>query len=56
MEKYKCFWIGKINIVEMTILKNNLKIQCNRYQITNGIFHRTRTKNFPIHGKTKDPE
>ena len=26
----------------------NLQIQCNFYQITNGIFHRTRMKNFTI--------
>ena len=26
--------------------KHNLQIQCDPYQITNGIFHRTRTKNF----------
>ena len=26
--------------------QSNLQIQCNPYQITNGIFHRTRTKNF----------
>ena len=29
------------------------KIQCYPYQITNGIFHRTRTKNFTIHMKTQ---
>ena len=28
---------------------SNLQIQCNPYQIINGIFHRTRTKNFTIH-------
>ena len=28
--------------------QSNLQIQCNLYQITNGIFHRTRTKNFKI--------
>ena len=28
--------------------QNNLKIQCNPYQITNGIFYRTRTKNLKI--------
>ena len=28
--------------------QNNLQIQCNSYQTTNGIFHRTRTKNFTI--------
>ena len=31
--------------------KCNLQIQCNPYQITNDIFHRTRTKNFTIHVK-----
>ena len=33
--------------------KCNLQIQCDPYQITNGIFHRTRTKNFPIHMETQ---
>ena len=28
--------------------KCNLQIQCDPYQITNGIFHRTRTKNFTV--------
>ena len=28
------------------------QIQCNPYQITNGIFHRTRTKHFTIHIET----
>ena len=28
--------------------KHNLQIQCDPYQIINGIFHRTRTKNFAI--------
>ena len=28
--------------------QSNLQIQCNSYQITNGIFHRTTTKNFTI--------
>ena len=27
---------------------SSLQIQCNPYQTTNGIFHRTRTKNFTI--------
>ena len=31
-----------------SILKSNLQIQCNPYQITNGFFHRTRTKHFTI--------
>ena len=29
--------------------KRNLQIQYDPYQITNGIFYRTRTKNFTIH-------
>ena len=33
--------------------KCNLKIQCNPYQMTNGIFHRARTKNFTIHMETE---
>ena len=33
--------------------KSNLQIQCDLYQITYGIFHRTRTKNFTIHMETQ---
>ena len=33
--------------------KCDLQIQCDPYQITNGIFHRTRTKNFTIHMETQ---
>ena len=33
--------------------KFNVKIQCDPYQITNGIFHRSRTKNFTIHMETQ---
>ena len=33
--------------------KCNLQIQCDPYQITSGIFHRTRTKNFTIHMETQ---
>ena len=32
--------------------QSNLQIQCNPYQITNGIFHRTRTKNLCIETQT----
>ena len=32
--------------------KHNLQIQCDPYQITNGIFHRTRTKIFTIYMET----
>ena len=37
------------------ITKWNLQIQCNPYQITNGIFHRTKTENFTIHTETQRP-
>ena len=33
--------------------KSNLQIQCNPYQLTNGIFHRTGTKNFTSHMETQ---
>ena len=33
--------------------KCNLQIQCNPYQITNDIFHKTITKNFTIHMETQ---
>ena len=33
--------------------QSNLQIQCNPYQITNGIFYRTRTKNLKICMETK---
>ena len=47
-----CSWIGRINIVKMSILPNTVQIQCNPYQITSSIFHRTRTKNFTIRMET----
>ena len=34
-------------------IKCNLQIQCAPYQITNGIFHRTKTKIFTIHMETQ---
>ena len=34
--------------------KYNLWIQCDPYQITSGIFHRIRTKNFTIHMETQN--
>ena len=42
-----CSWVGRINT------KCNLQIQCDPYQITNGIFHRMRTKKFTIHMETQ---
>ena len=35
--------------------KHSLHIQCDPYQITNVIFHTTRTKNFTIHMENKRP-
>ena len=43
-----CFWVGRNNIVKVTILANAIY-----YQITNDIFHRTRTKMFTIHMETQ---
>ena len=43
-----CSWIGRINIVKMTMLPKAIYRLCNPYQATNGIFHRTRTNNFTI--------
>ena len=36
------------------LLKSNLQIQCNLYQITNGIFHRIRTKMFQFLMETQN--
>ena len=37
-----CSWIGRVNIIKMTILpKAIVQIQCNPYQFTKDIFHRT---------------
>ena len=49
MEKYTMFKDRKnqYNENEYTT-QSNLQIQCNPYQATNGIFHRTRTNNFSI--------
>lgn len=42
-EDISCSWIGRINIVKVTILlKTNLQIQSNPYQNINGLSHRAR--------------
>ena len=49
MERYTVFmdWKNQYSENDYTT-QSNLEIQCNPYQATNGIFHRTRTKNFTI--------
>ena len=50
MKRYSMFLGRKNQYCENDYTtKCNLQIQCDPYQITNGIFHRTRTKNFTIH-------
>ena len=47
MEKYTMFMDQKNQYSENEYTtQRNLQIQCNPYQATNGIFHRTRTNNF----------
>ena len=54
MEKYSMFLSKKNQYCKNDyIAKCNLHIQCDPYQITNGIFHRTRTKDFTIHMETQ---
>ena len=49
MEKYTMFMDQKNQYSENEYnTQSNLQIQCNPYQATNGIFHRTRTNNFAI--------
>ena len=48
-----CFWVGNQYCENDYTTKCNLQIQCDPYPITNGIFHRTRTKNFTIHMETQ---
>ena len=49
MERYTMFLDWKNQHCENDYTtQSNLQIQCNPYQTTNGIFHRTRTKNFTI--------
>ena len=41
-----CSWIGRMNIVKNGhTTPSNLQIECDPYQITHDIFHRTRTNN-----------
>ena len=50
MERYSMFLGRKNQYCENDYTtKRNLQIQCDPYQITNGIFQRTRIKNFTIY-------
>ena len=54
MEKYFMFLGRKDQYCENdNTTKCNLQIQCDPYQISNGIFHRTRTKILTIHMDTQ---
>ena len=49
MEKYTMFMDRKNQYSENEYTtQSNLQIQCNPYQATSNIFHRTRTNNFKI--------
>ena len=49
MEKYTMFMDqNKQYSKNEYTTQSNLQIQCNPYQVTNGIFQRTRTNNFTI--------
>ena len=57
MERYSMFLGRKNQYCENDYTtKCNLQIQCDPYQITDGIFHRTRTKIFTIHMETQRPQ
>ena len=54
MERHTMFLDWKNQYCEKDYTsQSNLQIQWNPYQVTNGIFHRTRTKNFTVHMKQK---
>ena len=54
MERYSMFLDRKNQYCESDCTtKCNLQIQFDPYQITNGVFHRTRTKNFTIRMETQ---
>ena len=57
MERYSMFLGRKNQYCENNYTtKCNLQIQCDLHQITNGIFHRTRTKNSQFTWKHKRPQ
>ena len=57
MEKYTVFMDWKNEYCQNGYTtQSNLQIQCNPYQATNGIFHRTRTYNCNLYRNTENLE
>ena len=50
----RCLWIGRINIVKVTILPNAIyRLSVIPIKLPMAIFHRTSTKIFTIHMETQ---
>ena len=47
-EIYHIFLLEESNSENEYVTQSKLQIQCNPYQATNSIFHRTRTNNFTV--------
>ena len=49
-----CSWVRRVNIVRKTVLPKAIyRVNMIPIKLRNGIFHRTRTKNFTIHMETQ---